>query len=624
MYYMHLYFIRSLHTSDIILHFFESHKAQLFVISQIPNTDDGVRPIVERHQSKISHSLSQTYTLLSKISAKSISRLVRHTNLLSSLLFIPLPSQIVTMTQLSRAEETHFLQATIARMEAEVLRIRNKQALLSARLNELRSASSSLPPEILVVIFSEFCAEFRSPKMLENRYHYLQVICQVCSRWRRLVMATPSLWTYFVVEVPDRDWATTASLKLLRLHYSNASTMPLDITLRLGPGWSTPGVPYATQGFYTPVRDLIYLIFDRASARLGSFTVERGSYIPWQWISIISSFTTSVSNDIPISYPSLTSLNLGISNPWNGVDVLGRQLKLFYGTATVPSLRRWTSYHGFVLHVPLDNLTIVRFEQITPKQCLDILTQYPRLVEFHAAFLSEPPEGTEPPASECPVVILPALQSLTWCFGYHDWDMHFLTHFQLPALSTFYRIRDPRSRAFHDDVDDYLTADHLDQWKRFLVSQPKLRHLGLELNEGASEGLWRAPYAFDELHVWGGFIWGADDNDPTSTRNAFFNQLILDSASQDWNDRVPRVREIYLYEGWSNLLPHRVDVLLSGIESRWNPPEGWPRLECLALCKTSGWAHRTFSEGWSVEQLDRLQKLIREGFKLVIKPEVKE
>ncbi|KAI0367689.1 hypothetical protein BV20DRAFT_545538 [Pilatotrama ljubarskyi] len=112
------------------------------------------------------------------------------------------------------------LDKSIADLEAQLGELKLKRS----RLLDERALISHLPPEIMSRIF-----ELGVDESLE----LLPVLSLVSHRWRDIVLACPSLWTYIVLD-SDWGWRIPAFLRKVRAHLkrSQASKLFVDIDFR--------------------------------------------------------------------------------------------------------------------------------------------------------------------------------------------------------------------------------------------------------------------------------------------------------------------------------------------------------------------------------------------------------
>ncbi|KAJ6535322.1 hypothetical protein DFH09DRAFT_1324939 [Mycena vulgaris] len=117
----------------------------------------------------------------------------------------------------------------IERLEGAIARVRSEQASLESYTDGCRSLFSParrLPTELLADIF-DMCAppdthelsDTTTPEEEVDRVAkiYLLQLARVCSRWHRIVMDTPMLWSMIAADTELWDRTTTSPTTLLRL-----------------------------------------------------------------------------------------------------------------------------------------------------------------------------------------------------------------------------------------------------------------------------------------------------------------------------------------------------------------------------------------------------------------------
>ncbi|KAK7027848.1 hypothetical protein R3P38DRAFT_953319 [Favolaschia claudopus] len=180
---------------------------------------------------------------------------------------LPSSAQLKTLRDLTRScalpADPGALQATITaatseigrydieieKIQEELDRLVSERDLLSSYANGCRSVLSApyrLPDDVLVEIF-DWCfpedlyvmsSKTTGQQELDRITHrYILDLAHVCSRWYHVAMATPRLWSMFVVDVEcwRRSRATASTLlALLESALDRGKNYPLDLTLRVG------------------------------------------------------------------------------------------------------------------------------------------------------------------------------------------------------------------------------------------------------------------------------------------------------------------------------------------------------------------------------------------------------
>lgn len=101
-----------------------------------------------------------------------------------------------------------YIDREIDKLEAEVakttLRIQRQLVVLKRQRNTM-AAISSLPPEVLFIIFLEFVSgPLWARKRLKGQLPDQLILCHVCSAWKATALACADLWTCIRIEGPDR------------------------------------------------------------------------------------------------------------------------------------------------------------------------------------------------------------------------------------------------------------------------------------------------------------------------------------------------------------------------------------------------------------------------------------
>ncbi|KAJ7181298.1 hypothetical protein C8R43DRAFT_968867 [Mycena crocata] len=166
----------------------------------------------------------------------------------------------------SNSEAPAQLPSTIAALAAELARYDIEMAKLQNRLDDLAAERAAfqahyddccsmfapirrLPSEILIEIFatrSRFFERETEPMPTETERLAnvpLLTLSQVCLRWHRIALGTPSLWASIDLgNGPSTDPAYIAkSMKLLQSALDRSAPCPLSITIKAG----LDGAPYA-------------------------------------------------------------------------------------------------------------------------------------------------------------------------------------------------------------------------------------------------------------------------------------------------------------------------------------------------------------------------------------------
>ncbi|KAJ7189452.1 hypothetical protein GGX14DRAFT_485021 [Mycena pura] len=118
------------------------------------------------------------------------------------------------------------------RLRATIARITSQRAALQEFVNSHRGVACGLrrfPNEILVEIFSH-CIHPTLPPCHPDAA--LSSVISVCTRWRAVALASPSLWRYFTFDGDIKPWMQIADLRrLVSLQVQRSSGTPLSVRL---------------------------------------------------------------------------------------------------------------------------------------------------------------------------------------------------------------------------------------------------------------------------------------------------------------------------------------------------------------------------------------------------------
>ncbi|KAJ3571678.1 hypothetical protein NP233_g3608 [Leucocoprinus birnbaumii] len=396
--------------------------------------------------------------------------------------------------QISIQEESAYILATLSRIKEEMHEIKHQGNIL----NQIYSATRSLPSEILAKIFLDACNDTDSFRDIGIRHPVVQVINCVCSQWRGVASNTPSLWAHAKLIFLDCGWVTDTAFQLFQLHYCNAGGFPLNVLLDVSTCSGCDRRLHHGQHFfasrkiptkYTSYTDVFNFIFIQHPEKLGSLNLTPRADIPHTWLEIIEKLTFNV----PSEFPNLTSITVHTISPAWDSEMLSwykkHEYNLFKASA-VPNLRNiHIPYLHPVIRVPLTGLTSLRLCQFPIDDCLTMLVDCPNLIDFHAEVPAAPTNRTSTPA---PVATqrtaLAMLQKLSWGFGFKGWDAILMNHFEFPSL-TFLRVEHSlgsKAHRYRDSLKDVPNSDFLVQyWLPFLSSLRSPRRLW-EVLDGVS------------------------------------------------------------------------------------------------------------------------------------------
>ncbi|KAK7034771.1 hypothetical protein VNI00_012178 [Paramarasmius palmivorus] len=177
-----------------------------------------IRPIRTMSADKFA---SQAQNVSSSNRNVSIQRLFRSTVTSSDR---PVIEQFVNDAQ----KELKGCQTEIDKLRASLTSLEQKRDRLTKKLSQYRSLLSPvhrMPPEILRNVFTML-----NPPRLLPSYETLAVSA-VCGRWRDVVLAMPSFWSYLRIDFADWNKKYNALDRLVRLFMERSQTSPLELDL---------------------------------------------------------------------------------------------------------------------------------------------------------------------------------------------------------------------------------------------------------------------------------------------------------------------------------------------------------------------------------------------------------
>ncbi|KAF5352588.1 hypothetical protein D9756_006135 [Leucocoprinus leucothites] len=518
--------------------------------------------------------------------------------------------------------DTRYFLHTAQRLNTDVLKLRIEQSKLLRRLNDLHSATRSLPPMILANIFCYICDDLRICEDIQVNYPAVQVLSRVCCKWRQIARATPTLWTRVLLRFKDPYWGSNSSVSMLQLHLVNSGSLALDILLDIPERYlySCDRDTRSWESHYTPFASIFHLLFIENPTKLGSLLLTRSGGMPKDWLKLIEAYTTSPTGLLAVEgYPNLRKIQFrtgrgGFASSEFGVHHLFKDTPVpRLATLSIPNLE-WK------IHLPYENLTSLHLEVFPINQCIDFLINCPKLTEFHHnSCIEAVPKGVKPPeAQQRPSHVLPNLEQLRWSFGFTDWDIYFMTQFRFPSLTTF------RVGCYCCPVigRQSVGADVVTYWVPFLSSLTNLKNICLdtELFPIASfESLWTCLSHLDHLdsvHI-------TCEGYPTAEQT----RTILQPLALSLETSSPLPQPIYLPHlttlrvdfGHLYRLPDNADVFLLLLESRAQSAKV-PGIKSLQF---HGQTFAGYDEEspvwtrWTEGQRQRLEKLTEHGLKLI-------
>lgn len=493
------------------------------------------------------------------------------------------------------AEEIHFVNATLRRVDLEIRRLNTLRTKLRRRLNQLNASPNVLPPETLSLIFEAACALPSDLKCHDP--HLPLILASVCSHWRRVAYGTPTIWQALIVRAHDQNIISKAALTLVQLyaHHVGALTLSLGITFAQVGAPKRRRLPRTSR---VPVSEFFKFILRECAIKLGALVLI---HVPRQWWS---SLPTGGPHSILL--PRLKR----ISFSW-AEKSRDPALTLFQEDA-VPQLTQVSlSGQRLPINLPWNRITFLELEEMNVEQCIGLLVQCSNLIEYHCRRSILPSPHVEP-GSVRRVNVVPYLECLSWDFGLAEWDTVLMAHASFPSL---------RRLAWRENsYRNTFTGDSQESSYRSLRSQFMSRLQTLTVLE-CSLRLWNIeelcaalPSTIQELYLVGG----------QSEKDVLHCLRTLTDTNDD-TLRTPYLPHLhvlsmtYLYSMHVKP-PNLVTSILEFLRSRREgPPEKWrdrARLQCLRLVEPISDLFE--KSGCSPAQLGALQWLVQDGVKLDI------
>lgn len=293
--------------------------------------------------------------------------------------------------------ELTLLDAASSRIDEEIQALCTQRALLRRRVNTLRDKSFKLPPETLTAIFEcAICENVHSPLHLGA----------VCSRWRRVVWESPSLWSSIFLS-PKQSGVG----KLLSLHLENSKGLAVSIHLP------------TKHDFLTPIHPLLSLtrdVFTKCPAKTRVLNIGPIDNNIWSIVASHSVYT---------GFPHLETIKLTFGQDFDPV-LEGR---LFCRTPLLRSIEMTRPLPGIGHCLPLHKLTSLSLQKLSPPYSLYFLSQCPNLVEFHSQDPLPYVSTSELSFTLEASVTLHNLRSLRW-EGDIPLSATFITDIHLPSI----------------------------------------------------------------------------------------------------------------------------------------------------------------------------------------------
>ncbi|KAJ7465091.1 hypothetical protein FB451DRAFT_429401 [Mycena latifolia] len=329
-------------------------------------------------------------------------------------------------------------EANIARIESQIrdlIRLRDRERGVIARLRQAIAPVHKLPAELLVEIFRSVPSE---------EITQILALSQVCAYWRQVAHTTPQLWTQTlhatVDKTPPESYVAGAKIWLER-----SAPLPISVYLHARKG--------ADPGALIDVLATVAHRWKRATFSLDSLSLL--SCILPNPLGALEYLTLICVGDKKSHANVVTFLN---ATRLCSLNLTTRQ-------TTLPPM-------------PWSQLTKINVDNPSPRACLDALIQCTNIV---SARFDTFPWPTLPDLSDMEITTLARLESLHLNFsifsevGSHF--MPFITRLALPAL------KDLRLDLNHDCV--WTSAD----FTQFQLRSPNIEYLNIESLDIASSDL---------------------------------------------------------------------------------------------------------------------------------------
>ncbi|KAJ7659264.1 hypothetical protein DFH06DRAFT_438729 [Mycena polygramma] len=256
------------------------------------------------------------------------------------------------------------LETRILELERSLSALRAEKASAQERLDSYKYPVSTLPNELVSEIFIHFLPAFPSPPPFGGPFSPT-LLTQICQKWRRIALSTPSLWKAIGFSGYD-----ARALAPIRIWLSRSSCAPLSITV-----WERPSGPDISEA-------LTALLAHRTHWEQAAFHMR-------------PSHLSTIGSPMPL----LRRLHLSLNIPSSSIVTF----------SDTPMLRtvvlNFCAARSIIM--PWDQLTSLTVTQILPREWEPILQQTKNLVHCK---LDVAEITGEPPVAD---TRLPCLRSLT-------------------------------------------------------------------------------------------------------------------------------------------------------------------------------------------------------------------
>ncbi|KAF5349740.1 hypothetical protein D9756_008894 [Leucocoprinus leucothites] len=341
--------------------------------------------------------------------------------------------------------EVDSLNATLSQLAVETQLIVTKRAQCLRRLNELSAATTILPSEMLSNIFEHVCSEPMSSPV---------ALGAVCSYWRDVAWANPSLWNSFNAKfalggptIPRR------TLDLLDLHFTNAKSIPVTVLFYDEPDVSCHSPPNQPS---IPFQNLLEYIFRDNPQKLGGFVMDTITDAWWHFVCDLVQ---------PGFLTRLRRLELGATPSSH------HRHRPFFSVSTLTKLSLHENVE--IESFPWSQLTHLELFGVDKDVCFSLLLQCTSLMEYRCHKPKITYSRNYAHLLDSNKVTFTRLHTLEWCFQDDEWSHFLLASMAFPSLrhlhcsprnsnvrgsSSFWRLMDnfigslTRLKTFHGDI----------------------------------------------------------------------------------------------------------------------------------------------------------------------------
>ncbi|KAF9449181.1 hypothetical protein P691DRAFT_576396 [Macrolepiota fuliginosa MF-IS2] len=512
---------------------------------------------------------------------------------------------MIMVYQHSRKQcEVDLLIEEIGRLDCEIDSLLEKRARLRCHLNQLQTYTSMLPTETLSLIFQHTCA--LAPDDEDANPYPPVILGAVSTHWRRVVWSTSSLWTALAIKVKHVQYASTATISLLRLYLENAGTRCVSLRIDVPEDAYDENEEEAGDG-QVPVAELFHLALQHPE-RIKELCCD---YFWPRWCSIVTAYANT--KGVPM-FSNLEHLHLGIQAPDTPETLAEGEIDSSSLSSRVPRLDN-VSLLGGVPPIPLpwEQITTLSLDSIPIDRCMALLKRCPNLTDYHCRRVLDT-SVSEPLLRS--TLTLKHVECFGWTFGYSQWDFALFKYVQLPLVERF------KCERKHQDMSCDVRvrpSELLLVQKQFFSNMTTLadfeRSSAHCITTEAVRLLRCLPSSVEDLHLV-----DVDDGEG----NQISQILTLKEDSQD--SILPRLSMLsttgtFLNNLWMTMPDGTFTGMIrsrrEGSEKKW---QTYSRLSCIYLsCKRDEVAPDELvgMYGLSISQQAELQVFVDDGLRLV-------